>query len=42
MYENYDITMAMSSSRADPVLGWCPGWAYLNILINATALAVCI
>ena len=30
-YENYDIAIAMSSSRADPVLGHCPGWGYLNI-----------
>ena len=29
--ENYDIALAMSSSRADPVLGHCPGWEYLNI-----------
>ena len=29
--ENYDIANAMSSSRADPVLGHCPGWGYLNI-----------
>ena len=29
--ENYDITLAMSSSHADPVLGHCPGWGYLNI-----------
>ena len=27
-YENYDIASAMSSSRADPVLGHCPGWGY--------------
>ena len=25
VYENYDIAIAMSSSRADPVLGHCPG-----------------
>ena len=31
IYENYDIAIAMSSSRADPVLGHCPGWGYLNI-----------
>ena len=30
-YENYDIALAMSFSRADPVLGHCPGWGYLNI-----------
>ena len=30
LYENYDIALAMSSSRADPVLGHCPGWGYLN------------
>ena len=30
-HENYDIANAMSSSRADPVLGHCPGWGYLNI-----------
>ena len=30
-YENYDIAIAMSSSRADSVLGHCPGWGYLNI-----------
>ena len=34
--ENRDIAIAMSSSRADPVLGfnilsYCPGWGYLNI-----------
>ena len=29
--ENYDIALAMSSSRADPVLGHCPSWGYLNI-----------
>ena len=39
LYENYNIALAMSSSRADPVLGHCTGWWYLNILINATALA---
>ena len=38
-YENYDIACAMSSSRADPVLSHCPGWGYLNIYINVTALA---
>ena len=38
-YENYDIALAMSSSRADPVLGHCPGWEYLNIYISVTALA---
>ena len=37
--ENYDIALAMSSSRADPVLGHCPGWGYLNIYISVTALA---
>ena len=30
--ENYDIALAMSSSRADPALGHSPGWEYLNIL----------
>ena len=35
--ENCDIAIAMSSSRADPLLGlnipsYCPGWWYLNIL----------
>ena len=25
VYEKYDIAIAMSSSRADPVLGHCPG-----------------
>ena len=35
-YEDHDIAIAMSSSRADPVLGlnilsYCPGWGYLNI-----------
>ena len=30
-YKNYDIATAMSSSHADPVLGHCPGWVYLNI-----------
>ena len=34
--ENRDMAMAMSSSRADPVLELnilcsCPGWGYLNI-----------
>ena len=34
--ENHDMAVAMSSSRADPVLGLsipssCPGWGYLNI-----------
>ena len=34
--ENRDVAIAMSSSRADPVLGRnipssCPGWGYLNI-----------
>ena len=29
--ENYDIANAMSFSRADPVLGHCPGWGYSNI-----------
>ena len=34
--EKCDIAIAMSSSRADPVLGfiilsYCPGWGYLNI-----------
>ena len=38
-YLLYDIATAMSSSRADPVLGHCPGWGYLNIQIIATALA---
>ena len=37
--ENYDIARAMSSSRADPVLGHCPGWGYLNNYISVTALA---
>ena len=31
LHENYDIACAMSSSRADPVLGHCPNWGYLNI-----------
>ena len=30
-HENYDIARAMSSSRADPVLGHCPNWGCLNI-----------
>ena len=41
-YENHDIAIAMSSSRADPVLPWlvvfkclyqshCTGWGYLNV-----------
>ena len=30
-YENYDNARAMSSSCADPVLGHCPDWGYLNI-----------
>ena len=38
-YENYDIARAMSSSCADPVLGHCPNWGYLNIYISVTALA---
>ena len=34
--ENHDIAIAMSSSRADPLLGlnipsFCPVWGYLNI-----------
>ena len=48
--ENHDIAIAMSPSRADPVLPWlglfkylnqcyCPGWRYLNIYISVTALA---
>ena len=37
--ENYDIAIAMSSSRADSVLGHCPGWGYLNIYIRVPALA---
>ena len=28
--ENYDIAIAMSSPLADPVLGHCTGWVYLN------------
>ena len=39
MYENYDIAIAMSSSRADPVLGHYPDQEYLNIYISGTALA---
>ena len=39
LYENYNIALAMSSSRADPVLGHCTGWGYLNIYISVTALA---
>ena len=39
LYENYDIAIATSSSRADPVLGHCPGWGYLNNYISVTALA---
>ena len=36
LYENCDIATAMSSSRADHVLGlyilsYCPGWGNLNI-----------
>ena len=36
VYENRDMAIAMSSSRADTVLGLnipssCPGWGYLNI-----------
>ena len=30
-HENYNIARAMSSSRADPALGHCPDWVYLNI-----------
>jgi len=48
--ENHDIAIAMSPSRADPVLPWlglfkylnichCPGWRLLNIYISVTALA---
>ena len=37
--ENYNIAPAMSSSRADSVLGHCPGWEYLNIYISVSALA---
>ena len=37
--ENYDIARAMSSSHADPVLGHCPSWGYLNIYIRVPALA---
>jgi hypothetical protein len=33
------MAIAMSSSRADPVLGHCPDWEYLNIYINVTAQA---
>ena len=50
IYENHDIAIAMSPSRAYPVLPWlglfkylnqchCPGWRYLNIYISVTALA---
>ena len=49
-YENHDIAIAMSPSRADPALPWlgvfkcliqcyCTGWGYLNIYISITALA---
>ena len=42
VYENHDIAIAMSPSRADPVLPWlgvfkclyqshCTDWGYLNI-----------
>ena len=39
VYENCDIAIAMSSSRADPVLGlyilsYCPCQGYLNMYIN--------
>ena len=36
MNENYDIAVAMPSSHADPVLGHCPGWEYLNIWFSVT------
>ena len=42
VHENYDIATAMSSSRADPALGHCPGWGYLIIYIRVPALAECI
>ena len=35
--ENYDIAIAMSSPLADPVLGHCTGWVYLNIYLSVTA-----
>ena len=49
MDENHDIAIAMSPSRAVPVLPWlgvfkcliqcyCTGWGYLNIYISITAL----
>ena len=49
-YENHDIAIVMSPSRADPVLPWLgvfkylyqclsPGWEYLNIYISVSALA---
>ena len=28
--ENFNIATAMSSSRADPLLGHCLGWGHLN------------
>ena len=48
-HENLDIAIAMSPSRADPVLPWLgvfkylyqclsPGWEYLNIYISVSAL----
>ena len=42
VYENNDIAITMSPSRADPVLGlniYMADWRDLNIKINATALA---
>ena len=47
IYENYDIAIAMSSSRADPVLGHCPGWVYLDAIASvglhmSVGLSVCL
>ena len=38
IYENHDIAIAMSPSRADPVLH-CTGWVYLHVYIRVTALS---
>ena len=43
-YENRDIAIAMSSSRADPVLGlfiisYCPGWGYLDYISGCVSVA---
>ena len=48
-YENHDIAIAMSPSRADHVLPWlgvfkclyqsyCTEWGHLNVYVSITAL----